>query len=156
MKKITPIKQNTWHDWLINYIPKPIRKSVGSFKDKIVSLFKTNTPKQIVYGRGKKLSKPLDEYLNKIKPYLRNMIINIQNSDTWKIQLIVAINFISSKDAQEKHVMHSTSDNKKFSSYNVANEVVHELFQSLRSTYQRNLEISMRGSHFFLFISTFI
>ena len=27
-------------------------------KHKIVSLFKTNTPKQTVYGRGKKLSKP--------------------------------------------------------------------------------------------------
>ena len=44
MKKIRPIK-NTWYDWLINYIPEPIRKSVGGFKDKIVSLFKTNTTK---------------------------------------------------------------------------------------------------------------
>ena len=35
---------------------KKIRKSVDGFKDKIVlSLFKTNTPKQAVYGRGKKL-----------------------------------------------------------------------------------------------------
>ena len=57
MKKIRPVK-NTWYDFLINYIPEPTRKSVGGFKDKIVSLFKTNTPKQTVYGRGKKLSKP--------------------------------------------------------------------------------------------------
>ena len=57
MKKIRPIK-NTWYDWLINSIPEPIRKSVGGFKDKIVSLFKTNTPKQTVYGRGRKLRKP--------------------------------------------------------------------------------------------------
>ena len=57
MKKIKPFK-NTWYDWLINYIPEPIRKSVGDFKDKIVSLFKTNTPEQTVYGRGKKVSKP--------------------------------------------------------------------------------------------------
>ena len=55
MKKIRPIK-NICYDWLINYIPEPIRKSVGGFKDKIVSLFKTNKPKQTVYGRGKKLS----------------------------------------------------------------------------------------------------
>ena len=27
MKKIRPVK-NTWYDWLINYIPKRIRKSV--------------------------------------------------------------------------------------------------------------------------------
>ena len=57
MKKIRPIETN-WYDCLINYIPKPIRKSAGGFKDKIVSLFKTSTPKQTAYGRGKKLSKP--------------------------------------------------------------------------------------------------
>ena len=57
MKKIRPIT-NTWYDWLINFIPESIRKSAGDFKDKAISLFKTNTPKQTVYGRGKKLSKP--------------------------------------------------------------------------------------------------
>ena len=45
MKKMRPFK-NTCYDWLINYIPEPIRKSVGDFKDKIVSLFNTNTPEQ--------------------------------------------------------------------------------------------------------------
>ena len=57
MKKIRPIETNQY-DCLINYIPKPLRKSAGGFKDKIVSLFKTSTPKQTAYGRGKKLSKP--------------------------------------------------------------------------------------------------
>ena len=57
MKKIRASK-NTWYDWLINYIPDPIRKSVGCFKDKIGSLFKTNKPKQTVMGEErKKLSK---------------------------------------------------------------------------------------------------
>ena len=28
--KIRPIK-NTWYGWLMNYIPKPIRKRVGGF-----------------------------------------------------------------------------------------------------------------------------
>ena len=44
--------ENTWYDWLINYIPDPTRKRIGSFKDKIASLFKTKTSKQAVYGRG--------------------------------------------------------------------------------------------------------
>ena len=44
--------------------------------------------------------------------------------------------------------MHSASDNIKFTPYNDANEVVNELFESLRSKYQDNLEISMRGSDF--------
>ena len=57
MKKIRPIK-NTWYDWLINYFPELIRKSAGGLKDKIVNLFTTNTPKQTVYRRGEKLSKP--------------------------------------------------------------------------------------------------
>ena len=42
--------------WLINYIPDPIRKSLCSFKEKNVSLFNTNTPKETVYGEGNKPS----------------------------------------------------------------------------------------------------
>ena len=52
MKKIKPIK-NTWYDWLINYIPEPITKVVGRFKDKIVNLFNTDTLKQPIYERRK-------------------------------------------------------------------------------------------------------
>ena len=61
MKKIRPIKIN----WLINYISDPIRKNVSGFKDKTVRLF--STPKQIVYRRGKKLSKPKKKNLKKTK-----------------------------------------------------------------------------------------
>ena len=65
MKKINTIKKS-WYDWLISYIPITIRKSVSGFKDKIVSLFKTNTsPKKIVYGRGNKLSKPIKQNIQK-------------------------------------------------------------------------------------------
>ena len=71
----------------------------------------------------------LDEYLNKIKPYLRTIIIDLQNSDTWKIQLTIAINFIPLRDTEEEHVMHSNSNSIKFTSYNDANEVVNELFR---------------------------
>ena len=35
------------------------------------------------------------KYLDKIKPYLTDIIINLQESDTWKIQLTITINFIS-------------------------------------------------------------
>ena len=62
MKKITPY---TWLHWLINYITEPIRKVAGGFKDKVVSFFNANTPKQNVYRRKKKLSKPKTQ--NKIK-----------------------------------------------------------------------------------------
>ena len=52
MKKVRSVKHLVW--LLINYIPDTIRESVGNFKDKIVSLFKANTPKQTAYGRGQK------------------------------------------------------------------------------------------------------
>ena len=50
MKKMRSIK-NICYDQLINYISEPITKIVGDPKE-------TNTPKQTIYGRGKKLSKP--------------------------------------------------------------------------------------------------
>ena len=43
MKMKRPIN-STWYDCLINYIPEPIRKTAGGFKDKVVSFFKTNAP----------------------------------------------------------------------------------------------------------------
>ena len=61
MRMKRPIK-STWYDWLINYIPELIRKNVISFKDKVVSIFKTNASKdygkQIEYERRKKSSTP--------------------------------------------------------------------------------------------------
>ena len=45
----------------------------------------------------KNRSLSLDEYVNIFEPYLRNIIIDLQNSDTWKIKLTIAINYIYSK-----------------------------------------------------------
>ena len=87
-------------------------------------------------GINKKLL--LDKYLNKIKTYLRDKIIDLENSETWKIQLKTAINFISSQDVGQCFV-HSKSDNIKLTSYNDANEVLDELFDSFRSRYKDNL-----------------
>ena len=47
-------------------------------------------------NRNKNLSS--EEYLNKHKSYLKDIIIDLQISGTWKIQLTIAINFISSED----------------------------------------------------------
>ena len=79
---------------------------------------------------------------------MRDIIIDLQLSFTWKIHLTFAINFISSKDLEEERVMHWTSNNTKFTYYSDANEVVNELFESLCSKYQDNLETSMEGSDF--------
>ena len=47
---------------------------------------------------------------NILRPYLKDIINNLKKSDTWKIQLAIANNFISSIDNDEPRVMHSKSD----------------------------------------------
>ena len=54
--------------------------------------------------RNKTLS--IEEYLKKIRPYLINIINNLEKSDTWKVQLAIAISFISSKDTDKEYLMH--------------------------------------------------
>ena len=95
--------------------------------------------------RNKTLS--VEEYLNKIRPYLKDIINNLKKSDTWKIQLTIANNFISSIDNDEEHVMHSKSDNIEIMMNDKADEIIEELFDSRKNRYRNNLE-SMKGSRF--------
>ena len=92
----------------------------------------------------------LDKYLNKSKTYLSNIIIDLQNSDAWKIHLTIVINFISSKDVNEERVVHWKSHNIKFTPYIDINEIIDDLFKSLCSRYQGNSETLMRGRDFIL------
>ena len=59
--------------------------------------------------RNEKLS--TEKYLNKIKPYLKDIKNDLKLSNTWKIQLTIAVNFVSSKDTEEEHPMHWKRDN---------------------------------------------
>ena len=56
------------------------------------------------------------------------MINNLKKSDTWKIQLTIAINFISAINNDEKCVMHSTSNNIEIMMSYKEDEVIKELF----------------------------
>ena len=78
-----------------------------------------------------------------MKPYLKDIIIDLQKSGTWKIQLTIAIKFIiSSKDTSEERIIHLKSDNMEILFVN-ANEAIGELFESLLSRYQTRLETSI-------------
>ena len=68
----------------------------------------------------------------------------------WKIQLKIAINFISSKDSKETRTMHTNSDNIEIMMNSETDEIMNELFRSLLQNYQKGLEESMRGSLFIL------
>ena len=66
----------------------------------------------------------------------------------WKIQLTMASNFISSKDSDEIHTMHTKSNNVEIMMGIEADEIVGELSKSFLQIYQEGLEESMRGSEF--------
>ena len=55
---------------------------------------------------------------------MKNIMNNLKKSDTLKIQLTIAINFISSVDNNEEHVMHSKSHNIEIMINDEANEVI--------------------------------
>ena len=63
--------------------------------------------------------------------------------------MTIANNFISSIDNDEKRVMHSKSDNIEIMINDEADEIITELFNSLKIRCQNNLA-SMKGSEFFL------
>ena len=66
-----------------------------------------------------------------------------------KIQLIITIIFISSKDDNDKEcLMHLKSDNIENMINDDADEVIEELFKSIQNRYQNNLENLMKGSEF--------
>ena len=90
----------------------------------------------------------IEEFLNKIIPYLKHIISDFKKSDSWKTYLAIAINFISSKDTDEECVMHSKSDNIEITINDKADKVTEERFQSLPSGYQIGSETSMKGSEF--------
>ena len=95
--------------------------------------------------RNKTLS--LEEYLNNITLYLKDIINNLKKPGRWKIQLTIANNFISSIDNDEEHVMHSKSDNIEIMIGNEADKVINKLLDSLKNRYQNNLA-SMKSSEF--------
>ena len=69
-----------------------------------------------------------------------------------KIQPIVALNFISSKDSEETRIMHSKCDNIEIMICKETDKIIEELFESFLQRYQARLEEKMRESHFFMIV----
>ena len=65
--------------------------------------------------------------------FLQNIMIDLQKLDTWKIQLTMIINFISSKDTDEDCLMHSKVDDIEVTTYDDPKEVIEDVFESLPS-----------------------
>ena len=89
----------------------------------------------------------VEEYLNEIRPYLNEIINNLKKPDTCKTQLAIANNFISSIGNDQERVIHSKSDNIEIMINDKADEVIEDLFESLKNRYQNNL-VAIKGSEF--------
>ena len=99
-------------------------------------------------GDKNKILSP-NEYLDKIRSYLVDMVNDHKNKGEWKIQLTAVINFISSKpDSDETCIMYTKSINVEIMTGSDTNELIEELFESLLKKYQENLEKKMRGLEF--------
>ena len=58
------------------------------------------------------------------------------------------IKFMPSKDTDEERAMHSRSDRIEILTFNKADEVIRQLFESVLSGYQTGIVKSMKGGDF--------
>ena len=79
---------------------------------------------------------------------MRKLINDKRKKGEWKIQLIMKINFISSKNFNVTRDMYSKSDNFEIVMGVDTNEIIKNLFNSVIQRYQKGLQESMRGSDF--------
>ena len=86
------------------------------------------------------------EYLDIIRPYLSDMIVDYKAQGEWKTQLTMSINFISSKDSDETRNLRTKSNNIEIMMSNKTGEVIDEISKCFSQNFQKDLEGSMRGS----------
>ena len=100
--------------------------------------------------KDKKLS--VKQYLYMIMPYLSDLINDhraIRNeSNEWKIQLNMSVDFISSNDTGEIRTFFVWSDNKQIRSGNETNDIIKRLLKSFLTNYQNEEKILRNGSNF--------
>ena len=127
---------------LINIPQKDVYKPVkisGAFNDNYIE-YKSDSDKD------KSIS--IKKCLDKIREYLRRVINDKKKSGEWKIQLVIKINIISSKNFIDVRDMHSKSDNVEIMMVFDTNEIVEKPVDSILQRYQKGLEESMKGSDF--------
>ena len=97
----------------------------------------------------KKKSLSIKKYLNRIRPYLSDMINYFKTQGEWKIELTMAVDFMldseDSKDSNETS-LHIKSNNIEIMIGNETDEINEDLFESLLQRYKEELEESIRES----------
>ena len=137
LKKINNFLEGLWEEIKKNYY-KPIRAN-DVFNDNYIEYESRG-------GKDKNLLP--EDYLDIIRPFLRDMRNNHMTHGEWKIQLTMQITLISSLDTGEIRTMNSKSDNVEIAMGNEADDIIKELFESFKKRYQEGLETKMKGSQF--------
>ena len=100
-------------------------------------------------SKGDRKTLSVKKYLNKIRPYLKDIINSLRKSGTWEIYLIITMNFISFRDDNDEElVMHSKSDNGEIMINDIieimindeTNNFIRKVFHSRKNRYQNNLQ----------------
>ena len=94
----------------------------------------------------------IEQYLNKIMPYLKELINNhraINNgSNEWKIQLNMCIKFVSLMDTKDTRTFFVWSENNEIRLGNETDDIVKNLIDSFLNSYQKEQEVLREGSNF--------
>ena len=69
------------------------------------------------------------KYINKVRPYLKDIVNILKKSCTLEIQLTMGNNLVSSKDNDEEHVMYSKSHKKEIMINGIADELTEKSFK---------------------------
>ena len=93
-----------------------------------------------------------EQYLVRIKPYLRDLIIEHKTPESgeWKIQLNMHISFISSKGTGETRNINILSDNEKVMLAYETEDVINDLFIPSKNNSQSEEPIMRERSDFMI------
>ena len=113
-------------------------------------LTKTRSPfndNYALYTSNGDKNSSIDQYFNKIKPGLHDLIDYQKAQGEWKVQLSLPVTFISFID-NKTQIMHTKSSNVTVMQGYATNDIIDELFNSFKERYQGGLETRMVGSNF--------
>ena len=92
------------------------------------------------------------QYLNMIKPYLSDLINDQKaienNSNEWKTQINIHVNFVSSNDNGENRTIFVWRDNEEIRLGNETDDIIKRLVNSFLNNYQEEETILINGSNF--------
>ena len=88
-------------------------KEENYYKPRRIGIFYSNNYIEYDSNGDRNKTISIEKYLNKLRPYFKDIKINLKKPDTWKTQLAIAIKFMSSKDTDEECLMFSKSDNRE-------------------------------------------